>query len=156
MILIHAGFLAYEICSSRTKNVLTSGVKNILAFAFVIPTFISSDGRFIGVFQLGWRSHKVRLAFLVPPMPRLSYGVGARASSTWAPISAIKSLVFPLARLLCSLWPPSLSCRVRWSSVSKPLGLKFWALSHGSSPLLGAEMQMAGWLPSLVCMILAL
>ena len=39
MILIHAGFLAYEMGSSRTKNVLTSGVKNILAFAFIIPTF---------------------------------------------------------------------------------------------------------------------
>jgi len=39
MILIHAGFLAYEMGASRTKNVLSSGVKNILAFAFVIPTF---------------------------------------------------------------------------------------------------------------------
>jgi Amt family ammonium transporter len=39
MILIHVGFLGYEMGASRTKNVLTSGVKNILAFAFVIPTF---------------------------------------------------------------------------------------------------------------------
>jgi Amt family ammonium transporter len=39
IILIHAGFLAYEMGSSKTKNVLTSGVKNILAFAFIIPTF---------------------------------------------------------------------------------------------------------------------
>ena len=39
MIIIHAGFLAYEMGSSRSKNVLSSGVKNILAFAFVIPTF---------------------------------------------------------------------------------------------------------------------
>jgi len=39
MILIHAGFLAYEMGASRLKNVLSSGVKNILAFAFVIPTF---------------------------------------------------------------------------------------------------------------------
>ena len=39
MIIIHAGFLAYEMGSSRMKNVLSSGVKNILAFAFVIPTF---------------------------------------------------------------------------------------------------------------------
>jgi len=39
MIIIHAGFLAYEMGSSRTKDVLTSGVKNILAFAFIIPTF---------------------------------------------------------------------------------------------------------------------
>ncbi|MDC1481756.1 ammonium transporter [Ascidiaceihabitans sp.] len=39
MIIIHAGFLAYEMGSSRMKNVLSSGVKNILAFAFMIPTF---------------------------------------------------------------------------------------------------------------------
>ncbi|WP_308917871.1 ammonium transporter [Jannaschia sp. LMIT008] len=39
MILIHAGFLAYEMGASRLKNVLSSGVKNLLAFAFVIPTF---------------------------------------------------------------------------------------------------------------------
>ena len=39
MILIHAGFLAYEMGASRHKNVLSSGVKNILAFAFMLPTF---------------------------------------------------------------------------------------------------------------------
>jgi len=39
MILIHAGFLAYEMGASRLKNTLASGVKNILAFAFVVPTF---------------------------------------------------------------------------------------------------------------------
>ena len=39
MIIIHAGFLAYEMGASRLKNTLASGVKNILAFAFIIPTF---------------------------------------------------------------------------------------------------------------------
>lgn len=39
MILIHVGFLAYEMGSSRGKHVLSSGVKNILAFAFLVPTF---------------------------------------------------------------------------------------------------------------------
>ena len=39
MIMIHAGFLAYEMGASRLKNVLSSGTKNILAFAFMIPTF---------------------------------------------------------------------------------------------------------------------
>ncbi|WP_321326323.1 ammonium transporter [Thiomicrorhabdus sp.] len=39
MVIIHAGFLAYEIGASRLKNALASGVKNILAFAFIIPTF---------------------------------------------------------------------------------------------------------------------
>ncbi|MER0240032.1 ammonium transporter [Fulvimarina sp. MAC8] len=39
MITIHAGFLAYEMGASRAKNVLASGTKNLLAFAFVVPTF---------------------------------------------------------------------------------------------------------------------
>ncbi len=39
MVVIHAGFLAYEMGASRHKNVLASGIKNILAFAFVIPAF---------------------------------------------------------------------------------------------------------------------
>ncbi|MEM8754606.1 MAG: ammonium transporter [Pseudomonadota bacterium] len=39
MFIIHAGFLGYEMGASRIKNVLASGMKNILAFAFVIPTF---------------------------------------------------------------------------------------------------------------------
>jgi len=39
MVTIHAGFLAYEMGASRMKNVLASGIKNILAFAFVVPTF---------------------------------------------------------------------------------------------------------------------
>ncbi|MCV6596826.1 MAG: ammonium transporter [Mangrovicoccus sp.] len=39
MVLIHVGFLAYEMGASRMKNVLASSIKNILAFAFLVPTF---------------------------------------------------------------------------------------------------------------------
>ena len=39
MVLIHAGFLAYEMGATRMKNVLSSGIKNLLAFAFVLPAF---------------------------------------------------------------------------------------------------------------------
>ncbi|MFD1333123.1 ammonium transporter [Methylopila musalis] len=39
MIAIHAGFLAYEMGASRAKNALASGLKNLLAFAFLIPAF---------------------------------------------------------------------------------------------------------------------
>jgi len=39
MMLIHAGFLAYEMGASRVKNVLATGTKNILAVAFTIVTF---------------------------------------------------------------------------------------------------------------------
>lgn len=44
MVLIHVGFLAYEMGASRQKNVLASGIKNILAFAFLVPAF----------FYVGW------------------------------------------------------------------------------------------------------
>src|SRR5690606_5941774 len=33
MMLIHAGFLAYEVGASRSKNVLATAMKNLLAFA---------------------------------------------------------------------------------------------------------------------------
>ncbi len=39
MVLIHVGFLMYEMGASRIKHTLASGTKNILAFAFIIPTF---------------------------------------------------------------------------------------------------------------------
>ena len=39
MVVIHAGFLAYEMGATRMKNVLSSGIKNLLAFAFVLITF---------------------------------------------------------------------------------------------------------------------
>ncbi|MCV2401907.1 ammonium transporter [Marinomonas sp. C2222] len=39
MVMIHAGFLAYEMGASRSKNALAAGVKNILALAVIIPTF---------------------------------------------------------------------------------------------------------------------
>ena len=35
MVCIHAGFMMYEMGQSRVRNVLASGVKNILAFAFI-------------------------------------------------------------------------------------------------------------------------
>lgn len=39
MMLIHVGFLAYEMGASRLKNALQSGIKNLLALAFTIITF---------------------------------------------------------------------------------------------------------------------
>ena len=39
MLMIHAGFLAYEMGASRGKNALAAGIKNILALAMIIPTF---------------------------------------------------------------------------------------------------------------------
>ena len=61
MVLIHAGFLMYEMGASRVKHTLASGTKNILAFAFVIPTFymfgwwiyLAMYGGFIPDFEAG-------------------------------------------------------------------------------------------------------
>lgn len=39
MMIIHAGFLAYEMGATRLKNTLSSGIKNLLAFSFTIITF---------------------------------------------------------------------------------------------------------------------
>ncbi|WP_246697724.1 ammonium transporter [Rhizobium sp. G21] len=39
MVAIHAGFLAYEMGASRSKNALASGIKNLIAFAFLVPAF---------------------------------------------------------------------------------------------------------------------
>lgn len=39
MICIHAGFLAYEMGASRSKNVLAAGMKNLLTLAVVVATF---------------------------------------------------------------------------------------------------------------------
>ena len=39
MIIIHVGFLMYEVGATRMQNAVSSGVKNLLAFAFMIPTF---------------------------------------------------------------------------------------------------------------------
>ena len=39
MMLIHAGFLAYEVGASRSKNVLATAMKNLLAFACIVASF---------------------------------------------------------------------------------------------------------------------
>ena len=64
MIAIHAGFLMYEMGASRVKNTLASGCKNILAFAFIIPT----------MFMFGWW---VYLAFPSGLIPDLDAAVSA-------------------------------------------------------------------------------
>ena len=61
MILIHAGFMMYEMGASRVKHTLASGTKNVLAFAFMIPTFwmfgwwiyLSMTAGFIPNFEAG-------------------------------------------------------------------------------------------------------
>ncbi|MDE0048074.1 MAG: ammonium transporter [bacterium] len=62
MVAIHAGFLMYEMGASRVKNTLASGCKNILAFAFIIPT----------MFMFGWW---VYLAFPHGIVPNMEYGL---------------------------------------------------------------------------------
>lgn len=56
MIIIHAGFLGYEMGATRQKNVLASGVKNILAFAFCVP----------GFYWIGWFMYWAWTPGLIP------------------------------------------------------------------------------------------
>jgi Amt family ammonium transporter len=72
MVLIHAGFLAYEMGASRVKNALASGVKNILAFAFIVPTF----------FLFGWW---IYLAFPGGITPAESGAAGLPWSASMGP-----------------------------------------------------------------------
>ena len=44
MMLIHAGFLAYEVGASRSKNVLATAMKNLLAFATIVASFFFVAG----------------------------------------------------------------------------------------------------------------
>jgi ammonium transporter, Amt family len=69
MFCIHAGFLAYEMGASRKKNVLASGIKNILALAFMIPTF----------YFFGWW---IYLAFPNGLIPDFEQGAGGIPWST--------------------------------------------------------------------------
>lgn len=70
MVIIHAGFLAYEMGASRVKNTLASGVKNILAFAFVIPTF----------FFFGWWIYLAMYGGFAPDMEAGAAGIPWSAS----------------------------------------------------------------------------
>ncbi|SEO47327.1 ammonium transporter [Aquisalimonas asiatica] len=54
MVLIHAGFLAYEMGASRVKNSLAAGVKNILALAYVIAAFYFFGWWIYGAFPGGF------------------------------------------------------------------------------------------------------
>ena len=72
MMIIHAGFLAYEMGATRAKNVLSSGIKNLLAFAFVIVTF----------YFFGW--------WLYWALPTgIDFSMGAYEISGWDYASAI-------------------------------------------------------------------
>ncbi len=73
MIAIHAGFLAYEVGASRSKNVLAAAMKNLLTFAVVVSTF----------FFFGWWFY---YAFPQFPVGGLDFS-GAKDYLPWADIS---------------------------------------------------------------------
>jgi Amt family ammonium transporter len=54
MMLIHAGFLAYESGASRSKNVLATAIKNLLAFAVVVATFYFVGWFLYNAMPSGW------------------------------------------------------------------------------------------------------
>lgn len=73
MVCIHAGFLAYEMGASRVKNVLAAAVKNILAFAFLVPTF----------YLFGWWIYNALPHGIVPPAEGLVADLAA-AAEPWS------------------------------------------------------------------------
>jgi ammonium transporter, Amt family len=54
MMLIHAGFLAYEVGSSRSKNVLATAMKNLLAFATIVASFFFVGWFLYNAMPSGW------------------------------------------------------------------------------------------------------
>jgi Amt family ammonium transporter len=68
MMLIHAGFLAYESGASRVKNVLAAAMKNLMTLAVVIPSF----------FFVGWFLYNA-MPTGVPRMDEL-----AKAALPWS------------------------------------------------------------------------
>ena len=76
MVIIHAGFLLYEMGQTRVKNVLSSGIKNLLAFAFTIITF----------YLFGWWFYWALPTF---PVTSLVAGAGYMEISGLAYASAI-------------------------------------------------------------------
>lgn len=68
MMLIHAGFLAYEVGASRSKNVLATAMKNLLALATIIASF----------YFVGW--------FLYNAMPSgfIEFNEAAKAALPWS------------------------------------------------------------------------
>ncbi len=138
MVIIHAGFLAYEMGASRKKNVLASGIKNILAFAFVIPTF----------YFIGWW---IYLAFPGGLIPNFEEGAaGLPWSEAMGPnladnASGIFWAAFTLfAATTASIFSGAVIERIRLSSfivLAVLLGSVVWILGaswawHGSGWLL--------------------
>ena len=70
MILIHAGFMMYEMGASRVKHTLAAGTKNILAFAYIIPTF----------YMFGWWIYLAMYNGFVPSFEDGAGGVPWEAS----------------------------------------------------------------------------
>lgn len=54
MMIIHAGFMAYEVGASRSKNVLATAIKNLLAVAVIIVSFFFVGWFLYNVMPTGW------------------------------------------------------------------------------------------------------
>ncbi|MEW9671508.1 ammonium transporter [Ammoniphilus sp. 3BR4] len=70
MFAIHAGFMAYEMGASRVKNVMASGMKNLMTLAVVIP----------GFYFIGWWIYNAFPEGISPRFDELSM-----AALPWSP-----------------------------------------------------------------------
>ena len=120
MIIIHAGFLAVEMGASRAKNVLSSGVKNILAFAFMIPTFYFFGWWVYWGFPTGLTFSEGPMGISGWDLPAQSHWVGENQQPIWDQILQTKPLVYFLGLLPCLQPPQRRSCLVLSLNASKP------------------------------------
>ena len=97
MILIHAGFMMYEMGASRVKHTLAAGTKNILAFAYMIPTF----------WMFGWWIYLAMTNGFVPDFEAGAGGV------PWDQTWKTTPPAFSGVRSRCLPVPRRRSCRVR-------------------------------------------
>ena len=101
MILIHAGFMMYEMGASRVKHTLAAGTKNVLAFAYMIPTF----------WMFGWWIYLAMYNGFTPDWDAASAGFpGAIA---WDRTCRTTLPAFSGVRSRCSPVPRRRSCPVR-------------------------------------------
>ena len=107
MMLIHAGFLAYESGASRVKNVLAAAMKNLMTLAVVIPSF----------FFVGWFLYNA-MPTGVPRLDEL-----AKAALPWSEnmgpnIDGLRPAASSGAPSPCSPRRPARSCPARSSNAS--------------------------------------
>lgn len=128
MVCIHAGFLAYEMGASRSKNVLASGIKNILAFAFIVPTFFFFGWWIYLAFPEGFtpvEAGNAGLSWAAEMGPNLEDNASGVFWAAFVLFSATTASIFSgavIERIRVSSFSPRRFCWGRWPGFWPPRG----------------------------------